>query len=74
LAAEARVSDAADEATGGVQRRNGGRLYNRVDVEAEPHVRHHVAARWAGANGVTVPSGGRIPQAVVDQYKRAGGR
>jgi hypothetical protein len=29
---------------------------------------------WAGANGVTVPARGRIPQAVVDQYKRAGGR
>ena len=29
---------------------------------------------WAGANDVTVPARGRIPQAVVDQYKRAGGR
>ena len=29
---------------------------------------------WAGANGVAVPSRGRIPQAVVDQYKAAGGR
>jgi hypothetical protein len=29
---------------------------------------------WAGANGVTVPSRGRIPQAVVAQYKQAGGR
>jgi hypothetical protein len=29
---------------------------------------------WAGSNGVEVPSRGRIPQAVVDQYKLAGGR
>ena len=29
---------------------------------------------WAGANKVAVPSRGRIPQAVVDQYKAAGGR
>jgi hypothetical protein len=29
---------------------------------------------WAGANGVTVPSRGPIPQAVVNQYKQAGGR
>ena len=29
---------------------------------------------WAGTNKVTVPSRGRIPQAVVEQYKAAGGR
>jgi len=29
---------------------------------------------WAGANSVAVPSRGRIPQSVVDQYKAAGGR
>ena len=29
---------------------------------------------WAGANGVAVPSRGRIPKAVVEQYKAAGGR
>jgi hypothetical protein len=29
---------------------------------------------WAGANDVRVPARGRIPQAVVDQYKQAGGR
>jgi hypothetical protein len=29
---------------------------------------------WAGANKVAVPARGRIPQAVVDQYKQAGGR
>ena len=29
---------------------------------------------WAGANGVAVPSRGRDPQSVVDQYKAAGGR
>ena len=29
---------------------------------------------WAGANDVTVPSRGRIPRAVVDQYREAGGR
>ena len=29
---------------------------------------------WAGANGVAIPSRGRIPQAVVDQYRHAGGR
>jgi hypothetical protein len=29
---------------------------------------------WAGSNGVEVPTRGRIPQAVVDQYKAAGGR
>jgi nucleoid-associated protein Lsr2 len=29
---------------------------------------------WAVANGVEVPSRGRIPQAVVEQYKSAAGR
>ena len=29
---------------------------------------------WAGSNGVELPARGRIPQAVVDQYKAAGGR
>jgi len=29
---------------------------------------------WAAADGVTLPSRGRIPQTVVDQYKAAGGR
>jgi len=29
---------------------------------------------WAGANGVAVPSRGRIPQAVVEAYKAARGR
>ena len=29
---------------------------------------------WAGANKVAVPSRGRIPQAVVEQYRAAGGR
>ena len=29
---------------------------------------------WAGANGVAVPSRGRIPQANVEEYKAAGGR
>jgi hypothetical protein len=28
---------------------------------------------WAGANGVAVPSRGRITQAVVDEYKAVGG-
>jgi nucleoid-associated protein Lsr2 len=29
---------------------------------------------WAGANGVAVPSRGRIPQTVVEQYRASGGR
>jgi hypothetical protein len=29
---------------------------------------------WAGANSIAVPSRGRIPQTVVDQYRAAGGR
>jgi uncharacterized membrane protein len=29
---------------------------------------------WAGANDVAVPARGRIPQAVVEQYKAASGR
>jgi hypothetical protein len=29
---------------------------------------------WAGANDVAIPSRGRVPQAVVEQYKAAGGR
>ena len=28
---------------------------------------------WAGTNKVAIPSRGRIPQAVVNQYKQAGG-
>jgi hypothetical protein len=30
--------------------------------------------KWAGANGVEVPSRGRIPQSVVERYKADGGR
>jgi hypothetical protein len=29
---------------------------------------------WAAENDVAVPARGRIPQAVVDQYKQTGGR
>ena len=29
---------------------------------------------WAGANNVPVPARGRIPKAVVDQYKQTGGQ
>jgi hypothetical protein len=29
---------------------------------------------WASSTGVVVPSRGRIPQAIVEQYKSAGGR
>jgi len=29
---------------------------------------------WAGANKVSVPARGRIPNSVVEQYKQAGGR
>jgi len=29
---------------------------------------------WAGANDIAVPSRGRIPQAIVEQYKADGGR
>jgi len=29
---------------------------------------------WAGANEIAIPSRGRIPQAVVERYKAAGGR
>ena len=28
---------------------------------------------WAAANDIAVPSRGRIPQAVLEQYKAAGG-
>ena len=29
---------------------------------------------WAGADDIAVPSRGRIPQAIVEQYKADGGR
>ena len=29
---------------------------------------------WAGSNSIAVPSRGRIPNSVVEQYKEAGGR
>ena len=29
---------------------------------------------WAGANDIAVPSRGRIPQAIIKQYKADGGR
>ena len=29
---------------------------------------------WARSNGIEVPSRGRIPQAIVERYKSAGGR
>ena len=48
---------------GGRQRRKAKRDFDLAKLRA-----------WAGANGVAVPSRGRIPQAVVEQYKAAGGR
>ncbi len=45
---------------------NGSKPKRKFDIMA--------LREWAGANDVPVPARGRIPQAVVDQYKRAGGR
>ena len=61
----------------GVVRRSAGgaaRRPRRRRVEAERAFDIAELREWAGANDVTVPARGRIPQAVVDQYKQAGGR
>jgi hypothetical protein len=46
---------------------------------ADRHVRYHAPdilqlREWAGANNVAVPTRGRIPNSVVEQYKQPGGR
>jgi hypothetical protein len=45
---------------------NGANAKRKFDLAA--------LREWASANNVSVPSRGRIPKAVVDQYKAAGGR
>jgi hypothetical protein len=63
-------------------RRQGGtrpaprRAAKAVATSAEPKRGVDLARlrEWAGTNGIEVPSRGRIPQTVVDQYRAAGGR
>jgi hypothetical protein len=43
-------------------------VQRRVDVAADPRA----VRAWARANRITVPERGRIPAAVVDQYRAAG--
>src|SRR5580765_4418743 len=57
-----RSAGRAKTATRGSSRTNG-RGYDLAQLR-----------EWAGANKVAVPSRGRIPQSVVEQYKSAGGR
>jgi hypothetical protein len=66
------VKAARRSSTGGSRRRKASPPTNGVKAKREFDI---VQLReWAGANDVTVPARGRIPQAVVDQYKQAGGR
>jgi hypothetical protein len=50
--------------------RGGGRtvVQRRVEVAADPRA----VRAWAKANKVAVPERGRIPNAVVEQYRAAG--
>ena len=43
-------------------------VQRRVDVAADPRA----VRAWARANRITVPERGRIPAAVVEQYRAAG--
>ena len=74
---------AARRATGGSRRRSTPAQPARAKKQARTTKSARAAQRdfdivqlreWAGANGVDVPSRGRIPQSVVEQYKAAGGR
>ena len=60
--------------TGGARRRKTATSTNGSKSKPKRGFDITQLREWAGANGVTVPSRGRIPQAVVDQYKQAGGR
>jgi hypothetical protein len=60
---------------------SGGRSAGRAKASARVSSRHNGRGydlaqlrEWAGTNKVAIPSRGRIPQAVVEQYKGAGGR
>ena len=67
---------------GGATRRTGGAT--RLGRRKAPAAKRTGAARprdydlaqlreWAGSNGIAVPSRGRIPLAIVEQYRAAGG-
>ena len=63
-------------------RRQGGtrpsprRAAKAVAISTKPKRGFDLAQlrEWAGTNGIEVPSRGRIPQTIVDQYTAAGGR
>ena len=66
--------------TGAARRASGGRVAARRKPAASPSGAKSKRdydlmqlREWAGANKVAVPSRGRIPQSVVQQYKAAGG-
>lgn len=50
--------------------RGRGRLVvqRRIDVAADPRA----VRAWARANRITVPERGRIPAAIIEQYRAAG--
>ena len=66
--------------TGGRKSSNGRATRSRAatptKASAGKPTRHYDIVQlreWAGANDIAVPSRGRIPQAVLEQYKAAGG-
>ena len=66
------IKAARRSSAGGARRRKAAASTNRAKPKREFDITQ--LREWAGANGVTVPARGRIPQAVVDQYKQAGGQ
>jgi hypothetical protein len=61
---------------GPAQRRRPAKKAAPTRAKAKPKRGYDLVQlrEWAGANGVAIPSRGRIPKAVVEQYKAAGGR
>jgi hypothetical protein len=68
------VSAGRRSSTGGARRRKAAASTNGSRSKPKRGFDITQLREWAGANGITVPTRGRIPQAVVDQYRQAGGR
>jgi hypothetical protein len=53
-------------------RKVGGRRSGRKSTNGSSNVDLKAVRAWAASNGVELSSRGRIPQAVLDQYRAAG--
>jgi len=53
-------------------RKVGGRRSGRKSTNGSSNVDLKAVRAWAASNGIELSSRGRIPQAVLDQYRAAG--